>query len=328
MAKLVTKKHIQGAVLRIESGDSSLSLSSQVGNMQEDDYYFIASVTKLYISSILLKLRADGKLQLSDKIKKYLPEDIMEKLHIIDGVNYSNEITIKHLMSNTSGIPDYFSSQAMQELIQGNDRIRTFDEVIAFAKQKQPRFKPGQKGKAQYCDTNYRLLGRIIEIITGKSIQMVMQEYIFQKLALKHTYVFSDVLDKRPKPLNYKSKEVELPLHLSTNTSEGGIVSNTQDQVTFLKAFFEGRFFPKEDFLELEEWNILFGPGLFFYGVGISRQPLTLFGIKKGLIGHWGQSGAFAFYHPETDLYFTGTINSVTGQSHAAKLIIKLIKAH
>lgn len=314
--------------MRVESGDGVLSLSGHAGNMDEDDYYFIASVTKLYITSILLKLRAEGKLQLDDKIKEYLPEDIMDKLHVMDGIDYSNEITIKHLMSNTSGIPDYFSSQAMGELIQGNDRIRTFDEVITYSKQKKPKFKPGQKGKAQYCDTNYRLLGRLIEIITGKSIQTVMQEYIFQELALEHTYVFSDILDKRPKPLNYKYKEIELPLHMSTNTSEGGIVSNAKEQMIFIKSFFSGRFFPKQYFTELEEWRVLFGPGLFFYGVGISRQPLTLLGINKGLIGHWGQSGAYAFYHPETDLYFTGTINSVTGQSHAAKLIIKLIKAH
>ena len=63
-----------------------------------------------------------------------------------------------------------------------------------------------------------------------------------------------------------------------------------------------------------------------FYGIGISRQPLTLTRINKGLIGHWGQSGAFGFYHPEADVHFSGTINDVTGQGTAVKLMMKILK--
>ncbi|UNK16373.1 hypothetical protein MNQ98_17825 [Paenibacillus sp. N3/727] len=57
-----------------------------------------------------------------------------------------------------------------------------------------------------------------------------------------------------------------------------------------------------------------------------TAHHITLFNLKKGLIGHWGQSGAFAFYHEDTDLFFTGTINEFTGHSVAAGMMMKLIK--
>lgn len=84
-------------------------------------------------------------------------------------------------------------------------------------------------------------------------------------------------------------------------------------------------FFPYQDLLELEKWNLLFGPGLFFYGVGLSCQPIKLTEMKAGLIGHWGQSGAFTFYHRQTDLYFTGTMNQFNGQGVAARIMINII---
>ena len=98
---------------------------------------------------------------------------------------------------------------------------------------------------------------------------------------------------------------------MSSIGPEGGIVSTAKESMIFLKAFINGHFFPKEDFNELKEWRLLFGPGLFFYGVGIASQPISIKELKNGLIGHWGQTGSFSFYHPETDLYFYRNDQSV-----------------
>lgn len=321
------KKNIFGAVMCVEKGDGSLSLVSGAGNLSFDTPYFIASVTKLYVTAILLKLRSQQKLRLEDKISKYLSQEILNGIHVLDGVDYSHDITIKHLLSNTSGIPDYFTSELVSELVNGKDQAWSFERTLEAIKRKKPKFKPGQKGKAQYSDPNFRLLGKIIESITGQSIQAVFKAYIFDELQLASTYLFEDVSDKRPIQILYKKQQLHVPLYMSSIDSEGGIVSTAQESMVFLKAFFNGRLFPKKDLAELtSHWNLLFGPGLFYYGIGISRQPTTLFNLKKGLIGHWGQSGAFAFYHEDTDLYFTGTINQFTGHSVAVGMMIKLIK--
>ena len=324
VAAAVSKKNIHGAVLCVENGDNSLSLLHGAGNLSTNQPYFIASVTKLYVTAILLKLRAEKRLTLHDKISKYFSDDVLHGLHILKGTDYSKDITIKHLMSNTSGIPDYFSFAAMRELTAGIDQSWGFDRTIASVKQMKPKFTPGKK--AHYSDTNYQLLGRIIESITKKDIHTVFKESIFDDLKLENTYLYEDVDDKRLFPIYYRDKEFYLPKYMSSIGPEGGIVSTAKESMIFLKAFINGFFFPKEHFNELKEWRILFLPGLFFYGVGIARQPLSIRDLKNGLIGHWGQTGAFSFYHPKTDLFFTGTVNQFYGQSVAAKMMMKIIK--
>ena len=320
----VSKKNIYGAVLCVENGDNSLSLLSGAGNLTTDQPYFIASVTKLYVTAVLLKLRSEKCLNLQNKISEYFSDDILHELHLYKGNEYSKEITIKHLMSNTSGIPDYFTSEAVKELTAGIDQSWGFERAMTSAKQLKPKFAPGKK--ARYSDTNYQLLGKIIETVTKKDIHTVFKEYIFDELKLENTYLYKDVNDNRPAPIYYKDKEIYLPKYMSSIGPEGGIVSTAKESMIFLKAFINGHFFPKEDFNEIKEWKLLFGPGLFFYGVGIASQPISIKELKNGLIGHWGQTGAFSFYHPKTDLYFTGTTNQFYGQSVAARMMIKIIK--
>ncbi|GHI00045.1 serine hydrolase domain-containing protein [Neobacillus kokaensis] len=320
----VSKKNIYGAVLCVESGDNSLSLLYGAGNLTTDKPYFVASVTKLYVTAVILKLRSEKCLNLQNKISEYFSDEILHELHLFKGIDHSKDITIKHLMSNTSGIPDYFSSDVVGELTSGIDQSWGFERTIASVKQKKPKFAPGKK--AQYSDTNYQLLGKIIETITKKDIHTVFKKFIFEKLKLEDTYLYEDVKDIRPAPIYYKDKEISLPKYMSSIGPEGGIVSTAKESMIFLKAFINGHFFPKKYFNELKDWKILIGPGLFFYGVGIASQPISIKELKNGLIGHWGQTGAFSFYHPKTDLYFTGTVNQFYGHSVAARMIVKIIK--
>lgn len=323
-AKAVLKKNIFGTVICVENGKNTISHTSSAGNLTAETPYFIASVTKLYVTACLLKLRAENKLQLHDSISNYISDDVLHQLHIYNGKDYSKEITIKHLLSNTSGIPDYFSADVINQLTAGKDQSWGFARTISTARKKKPKFAPGKR--AQYSDTNFQLLGKIIETITEQDIHSVFKQYIFNELELKDTYLYEDVNDKRPAPLYYKNRTLRLPKYMASIGPEGGIVSTAKESMIFLKAFINGHFFPKETFDELQDWKIIFNPGLFFYGVGIERQPLSIRDLNNGLIGHWGQTGAFSFYHSKTDLYFTGTTNQFFGQRAAAAIIIQIIK--
>ncbi|SOC41481.1 serine hydrolase domain-containing protein [Ureibacillus acetophenoni] len=320
----VSKKNIFGAVFCVESGDNSFSYISAAGNLTPDQPYFIASVTKLYVTAVILKLQSENRLNLQDKISQYFSDDILQGLHVYKGRDYSKEITIKHLLSNTSGIPDYFSSDAMKELLAGMDQRWGFERELVSVKQMKPKFVPGQK--VQYSDTNFQLLGKIIETITNKDIHSVFKEFIFDEIKLENTYLYEDANDSRPSPFYYKEKKIHLPKYMSSIGPEGGIISTAKESMIFLKAFMNGHFFPVEYIDELKEWKFLFLPGTFFYGVGIANQPISFKDLKNGLIGHWGQTGAFAFYHPKTDLYFTGTMNQFWGQRVAAQIMLKVIK--
>lgn len=334
------KKGVFSAVLCVESGDNSFSWTGAAGDMQKDSQYFIASVTKLYVTAVVMGLIEEGRIELHDKISKYLTEELMEGLHVLKGVDYSNDITIKHLISNTSGIPDYFfhkqpdGKTSASELLDGKDGSWNLEKTIKLVKELTPNFIPGKKGKAEYSDTNYQLLGRLIEIITGKNIGEVFKEYIFDELKLKHTYVYKDSSDNKPVPFYYKSKKLWSPNYMVSITPEGGIVSTAEESMFFLKEFFKGHFFPKEDIEKLKKWNfILPPPSLFFYGIGLEKlfipRIVSPFKPITEVVGFWGQTGSFAWYNPDTDLYFTGTTNQINGAGHSAvvKAILKIIKS-
>ena len=79
------KKNIFGAVFYVSSEDKSIDLLSASGNFEPESPYYIASINKLFISSILLKLYADNQLDVNDKISRYIPEEVMQELHIYNG---------------------------------------------------------------------------------------------------------------------------------------------------------------------------------------------------------------------------------------------------
>ncbi|WP_164214345.1 serine hydrolase domain-containing protein [Virgibacillus sp. YIM 98842] len=337
--QMIKKRNNFGAVLCVEQGDDAFSWAGAAGNMEADDQYFIASVTKLYVTAVALKLRSENLLQLEDCIANYLSKDIVRGIHVLDGVDYSHDITIKHLISNTSGIPDYFACKhsdgktVASQLFQGNDEEWPLEKTLDLIKGNKPKFKPGQKGKVNYSDTNYQLLGRIMENVTGLSMTEIFQTFIFDKLNLSKTYVYEDVNDTKPVPLYYKSNAVHVPLYMSSIAPEGGIVSTAKDTMTFLKAFFNGYFFPTEQLEELKQWNRIYFPGQFYYGIGLEKlwvpRILSPSNPIKEILGFWGQSGAFAFYNPERDVYFTGTVNQSSGFGHSAAFnaMIKIIRA-
>ncbi|WP_040400369.1 serine hydrolase domain-containing protein [Cecembia lonarensis] len=338
LEKMVDSKSIFSVAMKVESGDASLSWSGAAGSMQVADKYFIASVTKMYITVLVMKLIDEGKLSLEDKISKYLPSDFCSALHVFKGVDYSNQLTIKHLITNTSGIPDYFFHKqengraAADDLLEGKDGSWPLERTIELIKGLKPKFKPGSK--AAYSDSNYQLLGRIIEEVSGLSIPEIMKTYIFDPLGLKNTYVYQDTLDNNPVPFYYGAKKLWLPNYIASVGPEGGIVSTVDEVMVFLKAFFGGIFFPKEKITTLKEWKMIFPPpGFFHFGIGLEKLwiPRILFPFKYPgeILGFWGQTGTFAFYNPKTDLYFCGATNQVNGKGHrkATGLMIDTIKS-
>lgn len=336
---MLKNKSVYGSVLCVKSGDNSISWIGGAGNIVAEDKYYIASVTKLYITAVMLMLRAESRLDFSDKVTKYFPEQLINGIHILDGIDYTKEITITHLLSNTSGIPDYFyydkaKGEAANGLINGNDDPWPLDKALERVKSLKPKFKPGQSGKVNYSDTNYQLLGGIIEKVAGKSIGDAFDDYIFKPLNLQNTYAYQDINDNAPVPFYYKKQIVHAPKYMASVTAEGGIVSTAKETMIFLKAFFNGFFFPKETIMELKKnWNMIYFPGQFYFGLGLEKlwTPRLISPFKPigELLGFWGQTGAFAFHNPETDLYFTGTVNQASGFGHSAafKAMINIIKS-
>jgi D-alanyl-D-alanine carboxypeptidase len=328
--KTVDNKKVFGASFSLKK--DNLIWHGASGNLTVDQPYFIASTTKLFTTAIILKLRAEGKLTLADKISNYIDKSILSGLHIYKGKDYSNESTIKHLLSHTSGLPDYFQAKGTSgkslenEITEGNDQFWTFEQVIERTKRIAPLFAPGAKGKANYSDTNFQLLGKIIENITHKSYDENCKEFINQPLGLTKTYLYQDSTDKIPKTLYYKSKELNVPKAMTSFGADGGIVSTSGDMLVFIEAFFTGRIFPSSYINELQEWNKIFFPMQSGIGIHLFKLPWIFnpTGAVPNFIGHSGLSGALAFYSPKKNIFTAGTVNQVAHPDISFKTMIKL----
>ena len=324
------RRHIYGAVFYVSSDDKSIDLISAAGNIQEESQYYIASINKLFISAIILKMYTEDRLDVQDKVSKYLPEEMISGLHVYKGKDYSNDLSIVHLMSQTSGLPGYLidkqtnGKKVMAELEAGVDQPWPFEKVIQEVKKMKTHFPPGQKGKAKYIDTNHQILSLVIEYITEGPINLALKS-MFQELGLTKTYVCENVNDKNFVPICYKAEIRHLPLFLTSTKND--IICAAKDQMTFLKAFFNGYFFPKERLHELEKWNDVFFP--FKYGVGIQKfhlpRILSPFRPVPDMVGHSGSTGSVAFHVPDVGIYITGTVNQQARPNVAFQTMIKIV---
>lgn len=303
------------------------------GNFAPSEQFFIASTTKLFVTTLVLQLKDEGKLQLNDKINVHLSDEHCTGIHRYKGKDYSDEITIENLLAHTTGLPDYFQDKddsgtsLEQRITSGQDTYWHFNDVIAFAKKNNALFAPGTKNKAHYSDINFQLLGKIIENITGLGLEENLNQRIFTPLKLSKTYLYNSVSDNRPKPLNYKEKPLLIPKAMTSFWADGGIVSTAEELLVFTEAFFTNQLFTtKID--ALKKWNKIFFP--MQAGIGIHRFKLPWFfdpfGAVPEMIGHSGLSGTIAYACPEKNLFIAGTVNQVAYPDRSFRLMIKLLR--
>lgn len=149
--------------------------------MRTDSIFDVRSVTKPITTIGIMILMEDGKLALNDPVKKYLPE-FGAALTTPDS---STAITIHHLLTHTSGLPGNRPIEIEAITVR---RDRTLAEVVAVLSKQKPDFEPGTQFR--YSSAGYAILGRIIELVSGKPYAQFMKERIFDPLAMKDSFFF------------------------------------------------------------------------------------------------------------------------------------------
>ena len=331
VTQTVDRKRIFGISLSVRKNNQDWDYSA--GNLFSETPYFIASTTKLFITTLILQLIDKNRIALQDKIGGLLPSEIVKDLHILKGKEYSHEIRVGHLLAHTSGLPDYFQQKRadgkslMESLLSGNDEAWSFEQVIDWTKKMSPHFSPGKPGKAHYSDTNFQLLGRIAELLYEEQLPEILHQHIFHPLGLENTYLYKDPEDRTPNAIYYKKEELLMPKAMSSFGADGGIVSNSKEMMIFLQSFFKGGLFNERHLPELQKWNRIFYP--LESGVGIHRfkVPWYFSPFKKipDLLGHSGLSGAFAFHCADKDIYLTGTVNQIDRPGNSFRLMLQVI---
>jgi CubicO group peptidase (beta-lactamase class C family) len=331
----------------VRKGDGSFSWSGAAGiarqdgqvPMAKDTPIYIASITKLYTATVIMRLYEKGALSLDDPMSRYLPERLIQGIHVYKGKDYSHEITIKQLLSHTSGIADYYTEKpkggkSLFELfLEKPERSWTVDETVERARNDlRPNFQPGTD--ASYSDTNFQLLGRVIEAITGKPLHIVYEDFIFRPLGLKHTWLIGRsepqlASSVAPADVFYKDMNITNIRLNGSYWADGGIVSTAEEMIIFLKALKEGRVISGDTLKLMHHWHKLHFPLQYGYGTMYFRLPWFMTKVMKvpPLWGHSGSTGSFLYYSDDLDLYIAGSVDQVESGARPFRLMVRIMKA-
>ncbi len=299
--------------------------------------FYTASIGKTFTASAIGMLVDQEKIRFDDPIAIYLPDETMIGLHVLDGVDYGDSITVAHLLQHTSGLPDYFgdpvdgSPGIFDLIISEPDRCWKPDELIAFSKRHfKPVFAPGNG--YYYTDTEYVLLGMIIERVSKMKLHEFFTRYIFQPLEMHHTYLNlrSEPNKSVPGMTEMYAGEYEVGSFrsLSADWAGGAIVSTGKDLIAFFSGLREGKLVSADTYKEMQQW-IPETKGM-SYGFGlrkISFKELSPLLPLWEAIGHSGLNGTSMYYCPELDIYLAGTLNQLEASKDAVILMAKVLMA-
>ena len=299
-----------------------------------DQPYHFASIGKTVTSVLVAILYEKGLVSFDDFISNYLDESVLEGLHVYKGVDYSNEIRIRHLLNHSSGLPDPYTDKNIQKIslmdrmIAEPDTFWTPLETITWGKQQlRPKFKPG-KG-FHYSDSNYELLGLIIEKITGMKFHEALHQFIFTPLEMNNTCL---LFHSEPKVKNafsmvdlyHKGLNLSKAKSISMSCAAGGIVSSSEDMLKFHKAIVEGKIIGKEIFEKMCDFAKM-GPSI-RYGYGMMHFRFMMMPRKYDIWGNSGSIGAFMYYNPGMDVYVIGSFHKMGYQVQPIFYIFNILR--
>lgn len=357
---LMKSKLRNQAIVAIEAGDRSFRWVGTAGMtaagqpVVEDTPFFIASIDKLYNAAVAMLLVESGKLDIEKSICAYLPDTITRGLHHYGGRDRTGEITVRHLLTHTSGLADWFEDYPRKgpsladTVFEEGDRIVTVEELTCHVRDRlRPHFPPqdlaARRPKTRYSDTNFMLVVEIIEAVTGLPLHEVHKQMLYAPLGLRKTY-FPDhsqppVPTSSPMILRVKGEPLRIPLLIQ---SVKGIYSTAADMMEFMRQLMKGGVFQRHETLTamLSNWHrfglpmdraALRSPGWpIEYGIGVMRFRLPRLFTPQAPMpevqGHTGSTGCWLFYCPELDVLLSGSVEDATAGAVPFRLVPKILR--
>jgi D-alanyl-D-alanine carboxypeptidase len=290
---------VPGVTLTARDGASAWSTTAGVGNIKThaprsaDDRYRVGSITKTFVSTVLLQLEAEGRLSLDDTVEKWLPGVVHGNGH--DG----SRITVRQLLNHTSGIFNYTADETFGRtyflkdgFFQHRYDTKTPEQLVAVAMGHQPDFAPGTSWN--YSNTNYVVAGMVIQKVTGRSYGEEIRRRVIDPLHLTATSVpGTRVTVPQPSSRAY-SKLAQTAtgptydvtrLNPSLASSAGEMISDSADLDRFYAALLKGRLLPPKQLKEMKTTVAVEGIPNAGYGLGLIDRELSC-GVHV-----WGHDG-------------------------------------
>ena len=280
-----------GSVLVAEKGEviykKGFGLADMEWNVpnQPDTKFRLGSITKQFTAMLIMQLVEQGKVKLDAPISTYLPDYPKKN---------GDAITLHHLLAHTSGTPNMTSFPRFGKDIMRNSYTPV--ELVKLFADSALNFKPGER--FEYSNSGYILLGYIVEKVTGKSSEQVLQENIFTPLKMNNTGY-----DHAAPLLNNRARGYEKNGRLYMNANfidmsvpyaAGSMYSTVEDLYLWNQALYGSQLLRKENMDLLFTKHIPSGGNYHYgYGWGIGEIPLGNTTERIGTIGHSGGINGF-----------------------------------
>ena len=268
----------------------------------------IGSNTKTFVAVVVMQMVQEGKVGLDEPIDTYLPGLI--KGEGIDG----SRITVRQLLQHTSGLPEYTdTTPGSGDIFQVKDHYIPPRDLLDTALGKPAAFEPGTQWA--YTNTNYVVLGMLVERVSQRPVGEQIDERIVKKLGLSHTY-FPAPGDRSIKGTHPQGYHLSAEGKLEDITemdpvwgwAAGAMVSTPSELNTFFQAVFDGRLLTQSSIDEMKNGAVdassYLGPGT-VYGLGLIGRSLSCGGTS------WGHGGTIHGYQTDNAVGPDGTAVTV-----------------
>jgi D-alanyl-D-alanine carboxypeptidase len=293
--------HAPGAILHVRdlrsswTGAAGLARVTPASRMRSHDRFRAGSIVKPFVATVVLQLAEAGRLSLDDRLPSLLPADVVGRFPA------AGEVTARMLLNHRSGIPEWDSPALDVEIAAHPAKVWSVAELLDLAAAKPQVFAPGTS--YSYSNTDYTLLGLVIERLTGVSWRRAVTRRVFTPLALTQTSL--------PRPGNrsiggphahgyrriagHVTDITGVDPSLAGAAGGGALVTTVHDLRRFLDALLHGRLFRRRRTLrEMLSFGAATGEGgVTGYGLGLERR---VFPGDVEVIGHLGGApGYFSF---------------------------------
>ena len=308
---------LPGVTLRVDRGGATLfSGTAGVASrerqtpLRSTDRFRLYSIAKTFTATVVLQLADEGVLSLDDPVRRWLDDPA------VASIPHTDAITLRQLLTHSSGVYDYqdeADSPFYQDAFFGPGadwaRVWTPPELLAYADgaRHAPYFAPGQG--AAYANTNYVLLGLVVEAATGRPFRDALRDRILGPLALEHTSLEEgpalapEVVDGY-QPLEGQLVNVSA-VNLTWAWVAGGVVSPAADLARFARAVFGGELLSPAAHAAM----FAFAPGGRAFGMGVYRAQ-TPNGELLGMDGGGAGGNSTMMWHPGADATVVALANA------------------
>jgi D-alanyl-D-alanine carboxypeptidase len=267
------------------------------------------SITKTFVAAMILTLVAEDALALDDTLDTWYPD-----------IPNADAITVRHMLNHTSGIYNYTDDQEfMAEVIAAPTMAFPPEAMVDAAVAHPPLFDPGDDW--YYSNTNYIVLGMIIEAVTGEPAAAAIRSRLLVPQSLEHTFLDGDEPVQGTMAHGFGPGGVDqtFSMHPTSAWTAGAVMATAGDLADWALAFYGGDLVSPEmrdEMLELVDIT-RFLPGA-SYGLGVTAFDASMVGTP--LIGHGGAFPGFLsemYYLPEHDSVIVTMVNSMEADPFA-----------